>query len=296
LFADAHRSGFVTASLLAASAVFAAVIPVAAHLDRQGGIITALIEGMILVAMVGLPILARRQRWHQKWLEYRVLAELVRELRILIPLGGSRPPPRTAAHLAAYGDPAQSWMNWQARAIGRAVGLPDARVTPSYISSRIDELLDFVGTATPPHGQIGFHRINCERMERIHSRLHRMTLILFAVTIGTVAVDWLKMTLLADEIERIAGLTVLLSAFLPALGAALASINNHGEFARLQRRSRAMEESLQAVRENIKALAAEPVSPPLSRVTEHAAQIAAMMVEENTEWRIVVLEVPHAAG
>ncbi|HEY1447692.1 MAG TPA: DUF4231 domain-containing protein [Caulobacteraceae bacterium] len=296
LFADAHRSGFVTASLLAASAVFAAIIPVAAQFGRQAAIVTAFVEVIILVLMVGMPILARRRRWHQKWLEYRVLAELVRELRILVPLGGARPPPRTAAHLAAYGDPAQSWMNWQARAIGRAVGLPDARVTASYISSRIDELLDFVGTATPPHGQIGFHRINCERMERIHSRLHRMTLILFAVTIGTVAINWFERMLLATEIGRLTGWMVLLSAFLPALGAAFASINNHGEFARLQRRSRAMEESLQAVRDSIKALAAEPEPPQLARVTEHAAQIANMMVEENTEWRIVVLEVPHAAG
>jgi hypothetical protein len=75
-----------------------------------------------------------------------------------------------------------------------------------------------------------------------------------------------------------------------------ASINNQGEFARLQRRSRAMADSLSAVREQISALAAEPEPPPLARVTELAARLAAMMVEENTEWRIVVLDVAHAAG
>jgi hypothetical protein len=75
-----------------------------------------------------------------------------------------------------------------------------------------------------------------------------------------------------------------------------ASINNQGEFARLQRRSRAMADSLWAVRQQISALAAEPEAPQLARITELAAQIAAMMVEENTEWRIVVLDVAHAAG
>jgi hypothetical protein len=296
LFADAHRSGFVTSSLLAASAVFAALVPFAGQFGRRAAIATAVVEAVILFLMVGLPSLSRRERWHQKWLEYRVLAELVRELKILIPLGGARPPPRTAAHLAAYGDPSQSWMNWQARAIGRAVGLPDARVTAPYISARLEELLDFVGTAHPPHGQIGFHHVNSERMERIHTRLHRMSLILFVASMGTVVINWLEMLLLTRSIARLTDWLILLSAFLPALGAMFASINNHGEFARLQRRSRAMAQSLEAVRDSIAALAAEPESPQLSRVTELAAQIAGMMVEENTEWRIVVLEVPHAAG
>jgi hypothetical protein len=89
---------------------------------------------------------------------------------------------------------------------------------------------------------------------------------------------------------------VLFSAFLPALGAALASINNNGEFARLQRRARAMAESLSDVRHRIVNLAAEHETPALVKLTELADEIASMMVEETTEWRIVVLEVPHSAG
>ena len=57
-----------------------------------------------------------------------------------------------------------------------------------------------------------------------------------------------------------------------------------------------MAESLSALREQIAALAAGPGAPPLARVSDLAAQIAAMMVDENTEWRIVVLDLPHAAG
>jgi hypothetical protein len=218
----------------------------------------------------------------------------VRELHILIPLGGARPPPRTAAHLASYGDPAMSWMNWQARAISRAVGLPEARVNSSYVKGRLEELMDFLGTTSPPNGQIGFHHINCERMERIHYRLHRMTLILFVVSIAAVAVNWLVRFDAPNLANRVNEWMMLFSAVLPALGAMFASINNQGEFARLQRRSRAMAESLRAMREEVANLLAEAETHPLARVTELAAQIAGMMVEENTEWRIVVLDVPHA--
>jgi hypothetical protein len=296
IYADKHRSGFVASSLLAATAVFTALFPFAAHFGPNASLASAIFELFILVLMVGLPIVARRGRWHQKWLEYRVLAELVRELHILIPLGGARPLPRTAAHLASYGDPSQSWMSWQARAIARAVGLPEARVTADYIKVNLDQMLDFLGTNTPPHGQIGFHHINCERMERIHHRLHRMSLILFAVSIMAVGLNWLVRFAWPAAIDRLNQWLILFSAFLPALGATFAAINNQGEFARLQRRSHAMADSLRAVRERVLELDVEPHPPPLSTVTEQAAQIASMLVDENTEWRIVVLDVPHTAG
>ncbi|HEY5289481.1 MAG TPA: hypothetical protein VIJ59_05565 [Caulobacteraceae bacterium] len=296
LYADAHRSGFVNSSLLAATAVFTALLPVAAHFGRRAAVATAVVETLILALMVSLPTFSRRHRWHQKWLEYRVLAELVRELRILIPFGGARPLPRTAAHLASYGDPSQSWMNWQARAIARATGLPEARIDESYVAARREELVNFLGSATPPRGQIGFHHLNCERMERIHQRLHRMSLILFAATIAAVAVNWLIRFLSDGAPDRLTAWLVLFSAFLPALGAAFASINNQGEFARLQRRSHAMASSLTVVRERIASLAGDTPPPPMARLSELAAQIAAMMVDENADWRIVVLDLPHAAG
>ncbi|MGH7025358.1 MAG: hypothetical protein ACREEB_17460 [Caulobacteraceae bacterium] len=296
LYADAHRSGFVNASLLAATAVFTALLPVAGNFGQRAAVTTAVVEALILAAMIGLPLVARRRRWHQKWLEYRVLAELVRELRILIPFGGANPPPRTAAHLASYGDPSQSWMNWQARAIARATGLPEARIGENYVAARCAGLIHFLGSAAPPEGQIGFHHTNCERMERIHQRLHRMSLILFTVTMAAVAANWTIRFFSPGAPERVTAWLILFSAFLPALGAAFASINNQGEFARLQRRFRAMAQSLVALRDRIAVLASEPSGPELARVSEIAAQIASMMVDENTEWRIVVLDLPHAAG
>jgi len=55
-------------------------------------------------------------------------------------------------------------------------------------------------------------------------------------------------------------------------------------------------QSLTALRGQIVDLAVRPEGPSLARVSELSAQLAEMMIDENTEWRIVVLDLPHAAG
>lgn len=294
LYADAHRSCFVATSLLSASAVFTALLPAACHFGRRAAISTAIVEALILTLLAGLPMWSRRRQWHEKWLEYRVLAELVRELRILIPLGGARLRPRPAAHLGDYGDPARSWMNWQARAIARDVGLPTVRIDGAYMATRCSELLAFLGSHE--HGQIGFHRMNCHRLESIHRRLHRISLILFVTTILAVAVNWGFRLVHPDAPEQVSDWLILFSAFLPALGAALAAINNQGEFARLHKRANAMAHSLARLKSQIAGLARSADGPSLSGLSVLAAQLGQMMIEENAEWRIVVLDLPHAAG
>ena len=190
-YADDHRSGFIWSSLLAATAVFTALLPVAGRFSPHASVATGIFEAFILCIMVGLPMVARRRRWHQRWLEYRVLAELIRELRILVPLGGARPLPRTALHLSSYGDPARTWMYWQARAVARATGLPAVTVTPAYVAEQLAALQDFVGRAGGPGwGQLRFHMLSAERMERIHHRLHEASVVLFFITLAAVAVDW----------------------------------------------------------------------------------------------------------
>jgi len=301
-YADAHRSGFLWSSLLAVTAVFVALLPMAAGWRSGHGaaLATAIVEALVLVLMVGLPLLARRRRWHQRWMEYRVQAEMIRELRILAPLGGGRPLPRTPAHLANYGDPTQSWMYWQMRAVGRVAGAPNARIDDAYLDEQAGYLLDFLGSdgegGDPPRGQIGFHRLNCERLERIHRRLHQSTLGLFCLSIIGVLLNWFLTAAMGPaEPGWISRWLILISAVFPALGAALASIDNQGEFARLQRRSRAMAERFADVAAQIPALR-NSAALSLAALTDLASRTAGMMIDENVDWRIVVLDLPHAAG
>lgn len=300
LYADAHRSTNIATSFFAALAVFLALIPMAAgwtaaQVDAERA--TIIFEFLILLLIVSLLSLGRWRRWHSRWLEYRVLAELIRQLRLLLPLGGGRPAPRTPAHLATYGEPTRSWMYWQIRAIARAVGIPSAVVTPGYIARCLDDLYDIADG--PQHGQLAFHEANHHRSEAIHERLHVLTFVLFW---GTVIAVVAHFAFTFFEIgDRAAGRWLLLaSALAPSLGAALANINNQGEFARLAKRSRAMAEGFTEFARRIEALRmwqqATSAPPSIAEVTAVARAMTEAMVDENVDWRVVVLDLAHAGG
>ncbi len=306
LYADAHRSSNIVASLFAALAVFMALLPTAMdwgdnHIVAQR--ICNVTEVAILVVTVSLLTLGRRRRWHERWLEYRVLAELIRQLRLLAPLGGGRPLPRTPAHLAIYGDPTRSWMYWQVRAIARSVGIPDLQVTPTYTAECLDYLFDIADG--PEHGQLRFHIASHIRSEKIGERLERGTLLLFWLSIVGIAINFALPSLTRWDPQAVSDRAIvnrwltLLSAVTPAFGAALASINNLGEFSRLAKRSRAMADGFIRFRNQIKALrvrASGPTPLPIASVTHLASRMAEAMVEENVDWRVVVLDLPHSAG
>jgi len=304
-WADAHRTAFVAAALLAAAAVLGALLPmVFGRSDHERVIETACIVGemLILTVMVALLQRGRSQRWHQRWMEYRVLAELIRQLRFMIPLGGGRPLPRTPEHLKVYGDPARSWMHWHVRAIARATGLPEAVATAPYMRERVGYLKWITGN--PESGQWGFHTRNRARCVNLHHRLHDATLLLFGLTILAIVLH-LGLHLGIRPVEAwappwLSGALIVASAVLPALGAALASINNQGEFARLAKRSSAMADGFEAFDKEIAALGkrldAHDPTMRLAAVTDLAGRMAGMMVDEVIDWRVVVLDLPHAAG
>ncbi len=98
LFADAYRSGYVLTYLLSAIAVLVALLPMAAGLEGEAQTICVVIEFVMLLGILLLFVIGRTRRWHERWMEQRLLAELIRQLRVLIPLGGGRPFPRTPTH------------------------------------------------------------------------------------------------------------------------------------------------------------------------------------------------------
>lgn len=294
LYGDAHRSAFVTVSLLAVLAVFLAFVPIAAGRAAgwEGGWILA--EFLCLMVIVGVVMGGGTRRWHLRWLEYRVLAELVRQLSILAPLGGGRPLPSRQAHLAVYGDPTRSWMYWQMHAIGRAVGVPDVVVDQAYVREHAHRLLDIA------EDQLAYHKHSQKRLATIHHRLQRIALFVFGLSIVAIVVHF-GFVAMGDESRWSATgrWLVLVSALAPTFGASLASINNQGEFARLEKRSGAMVVGLGGMREALRAMvdrldAGETVT--VAEVTDRASRMVAMMLEENADWRVVVFDLAQGAS
>jgi hypothetical protein len=245
------------------------------------------------------------RHWHGRWMEYRLLAELIRQIRLLIPLGGGRPFPRIPAHLGVYGNLDQSWMYWHMRALARVTGIPSEKVTPRYLLDCLDYLGKIVGVGGG--GQLQFHEATARRSHHIWHRLHVAATALFILTILSIlvhlllglsgsAAPWLHTEFLERHHATIDGWLVLSAATLPASGAALAGIANHGEFARLAKRSSAMADAFRQFGAQIDALKAEAASNPgaltLSRVAGLAEAIADVMVEEVSDWRVIVVEPP----
>jgi hypothetical protein len=299
LCADAYRSTYVLAYLLSATAVFLALLPMASGWTSTATHSpTATIAGEL--ALIGLILLLlrldRRRRWHERWMEYRLLAEFFRQLRFLVPLGGGRPFPHVPAHLSSYGAPTQTWMFWQVRATARATGLPEAHVTPSYAKACIHYLAEVVGDARRRTGQLGFHLTNSARSSNLDTRLRRAAHLLFLVTGACVAVHLLAHVELGavrlpaiDLSGQVDAWLTLACAALPALGSALVGINNQGEFARIAKRSTAMAKSFSRFSERIgRVYAAGGATPPtIGEVTKVAGEVAQLMVDEVADWRVV---------
>lgn len=267
---------------LAALAVVLALLPGAVGpYTRIPGFETActLAELAVVGAILLLIFGTRRGRWHQRWVDYRFLAETIRQLRFLIPLGGNWPFPRFPAHWETYGNPSRSWMAWHMRAIARATGLPIARVDDGYLRqcmAYIKQVLE---------GQQAFHADSYRRSNAIDHSLHRASLWLLGATVVCILAHLLPF------LHGIGPVLILCCGAFPAFGAALHGIKNQGEFSRVAKRSKAMEAQLQAL---LAAIAhfeqTESLrSATLIRLSHDAAEL---MVNEVLDWRVMFVDRP----
>ena len=296
-YADAYRSTSVIAYMVSAFAVFIALFPGTVGLRETGDLVCILLELAALGTTLVLVTLALMRRWHERWMDCRLLAELIRQLQLLVPMGGGRPFPHVPDHLAGYGDPARSWMYWQMRAIARGTNLPNAAVDQAYLTDCLDHLSRLVGSETT--GQWGFHVATAARAHRLHHRLERATVTLFALTfLGILVHLGLAWPGLAPKAagEIADHWLVLVSATAPALGAALAGINNQGEFQRLSKRSSAMADGLARIARDIARLRKSGQPLHLAVVLHLSEQVGELMIQEVMDWRIMFVDRPTSAA
>jgi hypothetical protein len=297
LYADRYRNAFLLAFLLAAAAVGLALLPVALGLLPHHGAEIACIalEFVAILTILALVFQGRRRRWHERWIDYRLTAELVRHLRLVAPLGGGRPLPQIPAQWATYGQPGASWMAWYVRAVERALGLPCAVVDKAYLDGYLAQLAHLLS------GQINFHETNARRCHNMERRLHRCGIALLALTLLACGLHlalsvWhaaRRPTWLPPQV------LTFVCGFFPALGAALAGIINQGEFRSLTNRSEAMREQLDLLLNETTSLRQRIASMPDSAMRQSSVQAVALarataglLVNEVLDWRVVLLDQP----
>jgi len=224
-------------------------------------------ELLVITAIIFITQWTGYSHNHERWINYRFLAELFRSMRILATMGLVTSFFRIPAY-STFDDVRSSWMNWHYRAVVREAGLPTASIGNEYLKFCRELLQHEVSD------QILFHESNKCRYHKIGHRLHRFGVICFSLTLVSCFVH------LVFHFEYASWLT-LLSAVLPAFGAAAAGLLFQGEFERMELRAAAMQARL-------KEIDAELIKPRDFSYRELcliAETVAETMITEVLDWR-----------
>jgi len=287
-----HRGAFVVTSLLGALAVFLALVTIAAGIVGRAQAPWIVAELVVILAIVGLTGAGRRRRWHQRWIDYRMLAERLRLARAMHLLGGGTPLVLHAGHLASYGNPLQTWMHWHALAVERAAGLRSATVSCEFLASCRQ-----FWTERLAEDQRRYHAEIETTYATLDARLHRAGNTLFVLTLVACLLHlghiWLESEPSVGTLPLwVAGWLTLLCGFLPAAGAACAAIRSQAETQRVAQRSRAMQAALVMLESDL--AGAESIAGGLDfeHLRDCADRVSDLMIRETLDWRVVFQDRP----
>jgi hypothetical protein len=229
-FSHHYRSAYVLAYTLSALAVFIALCGLLAN-NIHAKAIVVLLELFVIVIIIEIVWRGRRLRWHERWLDYRALAESLRHGRFLA-FVSEFGHVQSGSTAATRQDP--PWILWYLRATMREIGLPTAKLDGTYQWRLLD--------ATATHEideQIKYHEGNSNSVHAIDRLLHRVAEGCFWLTLAILAVFFaVYIVELLMHIGRpyhsvlnpFKTPVIFFSAGLPALGAAVAGIRIHGDF------------------------------------------------------------------
>jgi hypothetical protein len=296
-YADHYRSSFVGIYVLGTAAV--ALVLVCLLMGWWTGprfhaqeMACAAVEATLIGSIVWLIHCGRKHQWHGRWMDCRLLAERIRELRFLAGTGGARPlmrHPAFAGHLASYGDPDATWMAWLVRALERELGLLPITVNAAYLR----ELIGHVRVALVAE-QDRYHRNTADRMARIDHRLHRLGQRLFALTLAVCVGHLLLLVLGVPLPMNVVRIALGIGAAFPLLGAALTALRDQGEFQRVAARSEAMRQRMAKFGRELDALERQlDAGQTGSRAVFELVQVITQaMVHENLGWRVIFQDRP----
>lgn len=243
-----YRDAFIRSYLAAALAVLLALaglalIPAGPAAPVWKSALLGL-EFLVVFWIAGWVKRARRECWQERFIAYSALAETLRHLRFLATFAEFRQAGRLE-------DPAPTWWLWYLQATAREIGLPHGHLGATYQADLIESIRTW-----ELNDQLAHHSKEADRLHHAGHGLHRLgdwmfrivlavlglgaltlggSLAVAAVNAGSVlpaavgaafksGLPWLYQ--LYDASKVWIGLA---AAFLPVLGATLASIRFHAD-------------------------------------------------------------------
>jgi hypothetical protein len=278
-FSHLYRNAYVLSYLLAAAAVLIAVL--GAYIENAIlKFAFVAVELAVILAIIQLVRYGRNESWHERWIDYRLIAESLRYARFL-------------AYVSEFGLinrkelTQQPWTLWYIRATLREIGLPGAVLERSYQRPLLQSVL-----AREVREQRHWHESNADAMHKVDHFLHHIADRCFHYTFWALCVGLallLAIILLLPEhqehdVLKLAKPWLLLfAAGLPAFGAALAGIRVQGEFEDYKERS----EHMIAALNELEATYEEQLrqQPQLEYTAETLIETARVLSEDLAAWQ-----------
>ena len=287
-YASSHRSTFVLIYLLGALALIAAATALLFQATKWIVLLCVVCELLFLIAIFALYWRDHRQKYHDRWLEYRCLAEFLRPMRYLSLLGspyaiGNFRDTGEYLHREVIGHSAvgRSWLYIYTETINRWAGFNACRLDTDCKQT----VSHFIRT-TWLNGQISYHAFNAAAMRIMGHSLGRLSYWLF---VATVIIVGMKLIIvgrgLAIDPEMAHGLIAdsfaWLAAILPMLATTAYAIRNHAEFDISAQRSLSMRTALISRRKQLMPGQATLTSGQMAVILNDMATVT---IKETADW------------
>lgn len=274
-----YRNAYVLSYLLAAAAVMIAVV--GAYVEQPIlKFVFVGVELLVIIAIIHLVRRGGRSAWHERWMDYRLVAESLRHARFL-------------AYVSEFGLihskslVNQPWTIWYIRATLRELGSPGATLDRAYQRRLLQSVLQ-----REVRDQRHWHEANVDAMKKVDHFLHHLAIRCFNYTFGALCgglVVLIAIILLLPEhqehdvLKVMKPVLLLFAAGLPALGAALAGIRAQGEFEDSKDRSEHMVAELHALDASFEQQLAE--QPRLDHTGALLIETARIQSEDLAAWQ-----------
>jgi hypothetical protein len=266
-----YRSSTVTQILVTIAAAFFSALTLIYLPSLAGGPLVVQVSVNTLVLLDAK--VRTTQRWHERWLDYRVIAERLRCLQFLQPLGlGLRGTEPATAHRGA------SWVDWYVRRLQRALAPPHGVIADADLKRLVAGIAE--GEVS---GQINYHVGAFRQLGTLDRRLARAARVALNAAIIAAGAFMLSAYVEggADNVPWRSIAWVLLFV-LPAAAAAFTAMRAGADLAVIAERSSTAAAALSELQGVIRAT---PMT--YDRAAVAATRVAALMSEELSEWRFV---------
>jgi hypothetical protein len=298
-YADATRSSYILIASWGALAVLVGLLSILfwGHVGAVVKFLALFVEGTILWwAGTRLFRPAHNKRWHERMVEYRVLAELLRHQRFIYAFGGAERAERSGER--SWREPG-AWLSWYVRATIRELGFPSVRLKPDYRRRALEAF-----QSEELQSQVGYNQRELLRSKSIDESLGAfveggwwwavaiayggslIVLVLFLTEISGGPLAHAAELVLVHAAKP--GFAIVM-AFLPALIAAVHGVRFQMEFANATKRAEATLRELRFLDdERVKPLLTEGAPPPGRRKSYGLVRDAnEAMVADLTGWSTV---------